>query len=163
MAVTASDIKFYESTTTVSSKDSLGGARTSTEVDQTTTLHNLFDRVEGAESSAGDTNYRVIYVRNEASQTAFNVTLWLSDNNSSQISFGVNEAAGANAQSLTNESTAPSNVTFSQPSTRATGVDIGDLTANQARAVYLKREIAAGASAVDNATFELSAGVDTGE
>ena len=43
---------------------SLGGAISTTEVTDNTT-HNVWDQVSSAESAAGDTEYRCIYVKNE--------------------------------------------------------------------------------------------------
>lgn len=59
MSIVAADIKYYKSNGT----DSTGGTITATEVTDNT-LNNLFDDVSSAESEAGLTDYRKIFVKN---------------------------------------------------------------------------------------------------
>ena len=56
MAILASEIVFYKSTESNGGIDSLGGAKTSTVI-TSAQLHNLFDVVTGAESTAGATSW----------------------------------------------------------------------------------------------------------
>ena len=64
MAITASNIKFYLSGGTSNSNvnASIGGAISTTEVVDNS-RHNLFDKTLGTESTAGDTEYRCIYIK----------------------------------------------------------------------------------------------------
>lgn len=135
----------------------------STAVSTTSLLHNIFDQVSGDESADGDTEYRVIYIRNNhASLSAQNVKVYLSANPNDDIELGVNEAANTNAQSLSNESTAPSGVTFANR-TSAAKLDMGNIPHTQFRALYLKRTIAAGTAADDDAEFTIEIQTDTAE
>ena len=175
MAITADELQLRLSggASNTDPAASIGGAMSNTPV-SATALHNIFDKVTGDESNAGDIEYRVLYIRNgNSSLTAENVKVYLSGNHDSgsqtlsgggnDISIGLNQAVNTAAPALTNESTQPSNVTFSQPSSRTTALDVGDLTTGQWRALYIRREIAAGAAANDDATFEITIEADSAE
>ena len=161
MVVQEDDLKLYEST------DGHGGARTEDEV--SSTVNDMFDVVSGDESSPGDTEYRIMYVRNESASQANGVKIHLSANYNSvsgtvttaagDIAIGLNIAKNTTATTLTDEGTAPSGVTFSSPANRAAGIDIGDLDEDDYRAVYVRRTTANDSSAKDDATatFEITA------
>ena len=70
MAVLAGDIDFHLSggAANADPNASLGGAISNNQI-VGGSLHNLFDQVAGAESSAGDSEYRCFYVRNNSAQT----------------------------------------------------------------------------------------------
>ena len=173
MVLSSSDLQLRLSggATNSDATASLGGVLSSQAV-SSTTLHNVFDKITGDESNAGDTEYRIVYVRNGGSQTAENVRVYLSGNYDSgvqpsglanDISIGVSTAKNTAASTLTNESTAPTGVTFSQVSTRAASLDFGDLDSSDYRALYLRREIGPNASAEDEATFEITIEADSAE
>ena len=125
-------------------------------------MHNLWDQVSGDESSAGDTEYRIIYIRNEhASITGTNIRAYFNTNESSYLTIGVNQAKNTNAPALTNEDTDPSGVTFSAAATKANAVTIGDLAPNDFRALYIKRTIPAGAAADNQVDWNIQIVVDT--
>ena len=164
MAITASDIKVYYSggpNAVTDNTDSIGGAPSTTQVGSSG-LHNLWDRVVGDESSAGDIEYRIIYIKNEhTSLTGTNIRAFFHTNESSFLTIGVNQAKNTNAPALTNENTAPSGVTFSAAATKANAVNIGDLAPNDYRALYIKRTIAAGTAADDQVDWNIQIAVDT--
>src|SRR5574343_401176 len=129
---------------------SLGGVKSSTAIGAG--LHNLFDVVSSAESSAGDTEYRCFYVHNaHATLTMQNSVIWIQSNTTStdttiEIALG-SSAVNGTEQTVADESTAPTGVTFSQPSNKAGGIVLGDIPPGQHRAVWLRRTVAAGAAA----------------
>lgn len=165
MAVLSTDLKLYLSGGASNADPllSLGGARSSTQV----TLSTLFDTVTGAQSTAGVTEYRCVYVRNEAAQTLFSSVVWLSTNAANPgvaIAIGLGTSAlNGTEQSVGAESTAPSGVSFTAPSTKATGLSIGDMASNAFKAVWLRRTVNAGTSADNSDTATLSHGGDTAE
>ena len=55
---------------------------------------------------------------------------------------------GGTEQTVANETTAPSSVTFSEPTNFATGIVLGDIPAAGSRAVWIRRTINAGTAAV---------------
>lgn len=121
---------------------------------------NLFDDVSSTESDAGDTEYRCIYVRNSnATLTLQSAVLWFSANTvENRLSAGLG-SSGMNGleQAVPNESTGPVGVAFSQPSSRETGIALGNIPAGQHRAVWLRRIVAPGTLAVnDAATLRVS-------
>lgn len=163
MPVATSDIKFYLSGggSNADPNAALGGAISATEVVDAS-LHNLFDAVNGTEATSGDTEYRCIYVKNtHGSLTWLSVAAWISSNTPSTddtIDIGLGTSAvGGTEQTVANENTAPSGVSFSAPSSFGTGLSIGDLASGQWKAIWVRRTVNASAAAynADAATLSL--------
>lgn len=165
MAIVSTDIVFYLSGGAGNSDPnaSLGGAISTTPIDLSTTLHNLFDKVTGDEASAGDTEYRCFYVKNNhGSLTWESVVGWIqtespSTDTSVEIALA---AAGKNgtAETLTNESTAPSGgESFVHPTDKASGIAVGDLAHGDYYPIYIKRIVGSSAAAynADGPTLRL--------
>lgn len=159
MAIVATDIKVYLSGGAGNTvpDNSLGGVRSTTEVVDAT-LHNLFDIVSGAESTAGDTEYRAIYVRNEhATLTYQSAEVWIQANTTStdtsaEISLGT-AAIDATEQTIVNESTAPIGTTFSTAAGQGNALAIGNLAPDSFKAIWVKRVVDAGSAAFNNDTL----------
>lgn len=137
---------------------SLGGAKSSTVVPAA-----LFDDVTSAESAAGDIEYRCFYVHNaNASLTMQNAVVYIQANTTgNRIAIGVGSSAiNATEQSVADENTAPTGVTFSQPTNKAGGLALGNIPAGQHRAVWVRRTISA-ATAAANDTYTLRVECDT--
>lgn len=142
----------------------LGGAKSSTSVG--TGLHNLFDIVSSAESSSGDTEYRCVYVHNNhGSLTMQNSVIWIASNTPSadtsiEIALG-SSAVNGTEQTIANENTAPTGVTFSAPSSFGTALSIGDIPAGQHKAVWIKRIVNASAAAYNDDSATIRVQCDT--
>jgi hypothetical protein len=137
---------------------SLGGAKSSNVAPA-----GIFDDVSSAESAAGDTEYRCIYVHNDdPSLTLQNAVIWIQANTTgNRISIGAGSSAiNGTEQTVADESTAPTGVTFSQPTTKGAGIALGNIPAGQHKAVWLRRVVAA-ASAASNDSFTLRVEGDT--
>jgi hypothetical protein len=137
---------------------SLGGAKSSTAVPAA-----LFDDVSSDESAAGDTEYRCIYVHNaNASLSLQNAVLWITTNTTgNRISVGAGTSAiNATEQTVADENTAPAGVTFSQPTSKGSGIALGTIPAGQHKAVWVRRAIAAD-SAASNDTYTMRVEGDT--
>jgi hypothetical protein len=168
MPVASGDIDFRLSGGAANSDPnaSIGGAKSSTELVDNS-LHNLFDAVSGAEHTAGDTEYRCLYVHNShGSISLTNAVVWIQSDSSgadSDISIGVGAAAvNATETAVANESTAPASVTFSDAATsRATGLSLGTLPAGQHRAIWIRRTVSAGTTPQASDTASIQAGGDT--
>jgi hypothetical protein len=137
---------------------SLGGAKSSNAAP--TSLNGLFDATSAAEALAGDVEYRCIYLHNaNGADLMTNAVVYVSANTplaGSAIDIGVGTAAvNATEQTVPNESTAPSGVSFSAPSTADTGLTLGNIPAGQHKAIWLRRTITAGAGSSANDTFTL--------
>ena len=171
MAITSSNIKFYLSGGTSNSNvnASLGGAISTTEVTDNS-LHNLFDKTLGVESTAGDIEYRCIYVKNTHGSLELELAkIWISTNTSSPanvIAIALDGAGkGGTAETETDENVAPTGETFSQPTAYSGGLSLDGggtgLGYGVSYPIWIRRTIAAGATAVDNVTFVLSVQGDT--
>lgn len=145
---------------------SLGGAKSSTALTDNS-LNNLYADSLGTESAAGSTKYRAIYYHNgNASLTALNARVYITGNTPSTddtIAVGVGSAAiNGTEQTVANENTAPTSVTFSTAAVDyASGLALGDIPAGQHKAIWFRRVITAGASAYDNDTLVFEVGVDS--
>ena len=93
-------------------------------------LGSLFVHRTGLPEAAatGIYQHRKVFVRNEDSVTVTDVSIWLDAvEHMSQISIGVESGT---APQITGAATIPSGVVFSSPNSYASGVVLGDLTAN---------------------------------
>jgi hypothetical protein len=167
MAITAADILYKASIKTGTAgnqsaqadvNQSLGKYISTTQLTDAT-LHNLFDLITGDENAASDVEYRCIFVHNNhGTLTWENVVVWLSAEVAggavAAISVDTTAAsavgsASAQAKEVVDESTAPATQTFTAPTTKGTGLSIGNLTAGQVRAIWIRRT-AANTSALNN-------------
>lgn len=136
---------------------SLGGARSTDPGGEITSavLNNVFDDVSGDEGAAGDVEYRCVYALNEhGTLTLQGPVLWIgaeTPSGDSAVDIGL-DPAGVNGTATTvgDESTAPAGVTFSHPTTKGTGISIGDIPAGQHQAIWIRRTIGAAAAAFNN-------------
>jgi hypothetical protein len=160
MPIVAADIKFFKSTFVGSGGiTSLGGAITATEL-TSLLLHDLFDAVSSAESAAGDTEYRCIYIQNKHATLDFqSATLHIDTNTpspSSVIDIAL-DLAGLNgvADTVADESTAPSPaLTFTQPPV-GTPLALGTMAPDDFYAIWIRRTISASAAAAAADNFLL--------
>lgn len=137
----------------------LGGAISSTAIVDNTT-NNLFDSVSAAEALAGDTEYRGFYGKNNhGSITLAEARVFISQATSSaddEFDIGVAvEAMNVTMATIANESTAPTSVTFSRPTTYGTGLALNSttgLTAGSSRGIWVRRTVNAAAAAATGVT-----------
>ncbi len=162
MAIGAADIEYRLSGGAGNSDVdlSLGGVMSTTQV-VTATLHNLFDQVSGDEASAGDTEYRAIYLLNDhATLTWQNVFLWISTESGStdsQLDLALaGEGLNTAMETVADESTAPVGETFTHITTKATGLSMGNIPATQFFGFWIRRVIGVAAAAFDTDTAILT-------
>lgn len=167
MPIAATDIKFFLSGGAANADPnlSIGGAISATEITDAT-LHNLFDVVGSAEAEAGDSELRCIYVKNNhATLTLQSSVIWIQSQTSSadtdlQIALA-DEGINGTAEVVVDEDTAPVGESFSAPVNEAAALAIGDIPAQGYQAIWLRRNVTAGATAVNNDTVVLRAKGDT--
>ncbi len=166
MPITSTDIKFRLSGggSNTAPNASLGGAKSSTEIG--TGLHNLFDQVGSAETTSGDTEYRCFYVHNaHATLSLDNAVVYIQSNTPSgdtSVEIAVGSAAvNGTEQTVANESTAPTGVTFSSAANLGAALALGNIPAGQHRAVWVKRIVNAGAAAYNDDQVTLRVQGDT--
>lgn len=159
MSVASSDIQYRLSggASNTAAAASLGGAKSSQPAPA-----SLFDSVSGAEATAGDIEYRCIYVHNaSATDPLTNAVLWLAANTpsaSTDIAVGLGASAvNGTEPSVADESSAPPGVTFSAAASKAAGIALGTIPVGQHRAAWVRRSVAAGASSAgsDGATLRV--------
>lgn len=174
MAITASDLLLRFSvaaaagnTTGGTAAGSLGDQISTTDL-TTATLHNLFGVVTEAESAAGVTKYRCVFLlNNHATLTyqAASIALTSQTSGGSSIALaldnvGVTAKGSSSAQAavVASETTVPSGV-----GAFGSGLlTIGDIPAGSVAAFWVRQTTAAGASAVtpDGAVLTASGGTD---
>lgn len=167
MAIVASDIKLYLSggSGNTDPNAALGGVRSTTEITDST-VANLFDNVNSTEAAAGDTEYRCAYVRNtHGSLTLQSAKVWITTNTpstdtSAQIGLGT-AAVNATEQTVADESTAPSGVSFSNAANEGAALSIGDIPAGQHKAIWFKRVVGASAAAYNTDSVTIRVKGDT--
>lgn len=164
MAIVAADILFKFSvaaaagnTTAGTAAGSLGDQISTTQITDAT-LHNLFDIITGDENAASDVEYRCYFVHNaHGSLTWENVVVWLSGETAGGavaaiavdgVAASAIGSASPQADAVGNESTAPSGEAFSSPTTKGTGLSVGNLAAGECRAIWVRRT-AANTAALD--------------
>jgi hypothetical protein len=167
LSIVASDIKYRLSggSGNTTPDASLGGAKSSTAITDNTD-NNLFDDVSGNEHTAGDTEYRCIYIHNNhGSLTLTSAVVWVQSPTSGaddEIAIGVGTAAvNGTEQTVADDSSAPSGVSFSAPASRAAGLALGDIPAGQHKAVWIRRIVSAGSTPQSADTCQIQAGGDT--
>ena len=173
MPIASSDLLWKYSTTagtagnqnTGDAAGSLGKYISTTQIPDAT-LNNLFDDVSGDENAANDVEYRCIFIHNNhASLTLQSPVVWISSEvaGGADIAIAVDDVAAsaigstsAQADEVANESTAPTGESFSSPTTKATGLALGDIPAGYCRAIWVRRTATnSGALANDGATIRV--------
>lgn len=166
MAVAGTDLKVYLSggATGAGNTDpnaSLGGVIASTLAGT-----NIFDNVSSAEAAAGDTEYRCVFVKNtNATDTAYAVKVWVLTNTPStgtEVKIALaGEGASATAETVADESTAPSGESFALCASEGAALSLGNLAAGAYYGVWIERTVTAGATAYANDGFTLRIKADT--
>lgn len=158
MPIIASDIVYRLSGGAANSDPaaSLGGAKSSVAMAST-----IFDDVASAEATAGDVEYRCVYVHNAHGSLVYQAPkIWIETNTpsaSTTVAIGLGTSAvNATEQTVANENTAPSGITFTEPANYAAGVALSDIPAGQHRAIWIRRTVTAGATvAADSFTLRV--------
>ena len=136
----------------------LGGAKSANAA--ATTLDALFDLTTAAQAAAGTVEYRCIYLHNaNAADTMTNAVFFMSANTplaGTTIDIGIGSSAlNGIEQTIANETTAPTGVAFTAPTTAATGIALGNIPFGQHRAIWARRTVTAGALNSINDTYTI--------
>lgn len=173
MSIVASDIKKRFSvaaaagnTTSGTAAASLGDQISTTDITDAT-IGNLFDDISGAEATAGDTEYRCIFILNNhatltlqaatiavQSETSGGSTITIALDN---IATSAKGSSSAQATTIADESTTPTGV----GSFGAGPLTIGDLAPAECKAIWVKRVTSAGAAVTNPDTAVLRVSGDT--
>jgi hypothetical protein len=171
MSVTASDMYLRYSVSAAAGNTTAGTAATSlgdqlsTTAITTATMNNLFDDISAAEATAGRTEYRCVFVHNDhATDTAFSVQVSIQSDTAGGSTYAIASdnigvvaegSASAQAATIANETTAPTNVSAFGTS----ALTIGTMGPNTCAAVWVRRTASASTAATtsDNVTLRISA------
>lgn len=153
MAITAADIEWRYSVKTGSAGNSTAGTAAGslgkymslTEV----VFGDLFDDVTGDENASSDVEYRCIFVYNDhATLTYQNSVVWIDSQQAGGTDLAIaidglpaspKGQTTAQADEVADEGTAPTGETFTAPTTKATGLSLGNIPAQQCRAIWIRR------------------------
>lgn len=157
MPIVSTDIQLPLSggATNTTPNASLGGVLSTSAQIVDATANNLFDNVTSAEATAGSTEYRGFYVKNNHATLALtDARIYISQATTSpddEIDIGIAvEGVSTTMATIANETTAPTSVTFSRPSTFAAGLQLNSTTGLAAaayRGVWIRRTVNAAAAA----------------
>lgn len=165
MPIVAGDIVFRLSggAANTTQTASIGGARSTAGggVISTDQLNNVWSDVSGAEGAAGSVKYRCIYVLNtHATLTYTAPKVWISALTTSaddEVDIGIGSSAvNGTEQTIANEDTAPTSVTFTRPTTFAAGLATNDLAPSAHRAIWIRRTVNTNAAAANANPYTLS-------
>lgn len=157
MSITSAEIQYRLSGGASNSTPitSLGGVKSSTAAGST-----LFDDVTGAQAAAGLVEFRCVYIHNaDATLTLTAPVAWVNSDTpsaSTLIEIGLGTSlVNATEQTVANETTPPTSVTFAPCANKAAGVALGDIPSGQSRALWIRRTVTAGAASTSSDPFTL--------
>ena len=143
---------------------SLPGSDQSDTITLTNILEGLFDSVSSAEAAAGDTEYRAVIVKNDSAYTMYSAKVWVETNTpftDDSVEIAIEAPSGGEIQSIANEDTAPTGLTFYTAAGEGNALSIGDLSAGSVYGVWTKRVVSATTSRYADNYFTLSFKADT--
>ncbi|MER2492317.1 hypothetical protein [Catenovulum sediminis] len=160
MALNATDLALFEASS------NLGGAVSANEI-SSGQAGNLFDTFTGTETRDGIVAYACAYVKNKGAQAATNVVIHI-DSETAHGSVNVTVGLGSSAidgteQTIANEQTAPSSVSFVEALDEENGLSVGTLNAGQTKAVWFRIDVPAGTAAKNVYQFVPQINFDTAE
>ena len=127
---------------------SLGGFISTTQA-ISGTMNDLFDNITGTENAASQSDYRCMFVHNNnPSITLQGAVTWLSAivPGGALVYIGLDPAGltpigytGSQAAVIPNDTSVPTGVTFSSPTTKGAGLVIGDIPPGYCQAIWVKR------------------------
>ena len=153
MAIDADKLKFYRCTTWAEGEThggdiDLGGEIVSGQA------QNIFDDVSEAQRTAGATEYRKIFIRNENTDTWLAVKAWIAQfTPAPNDEISIKPGTDAGVQSV--EGVAAGYVSPSSK-VHADALAIGDLAQNEYQAIWIRRVVTAGGNGYSDNTFTIA-------
>lgn len=146
----------------------LGGVMSTTTAIVDNTLHNLFDKVTGAESTAGEEEYRGFYIlNNHGTLTLESAKIWVdSETTHTGEDFEIalcDEGVNVTMETIGDAYTAPSGPTFGDATGEGAALSLGDIAAGQRYGIWVKRTTDPATAAKNNYTIVLKIKGDTAE
>jgi hypothetical protein len=161
MAIVAGDLKMYLTGGAANADPllSLGGVTSSVQFTDNT-LDKLFASVGPAEALAGATKYRALTFKNTSALTAYSASIHISQESTSADTTVEIAYDATGTQSVVDEDTAPTGLTFSKPLSLATAIALGNVVAGGVARIWFKRIVSATAAAAsaDTGKFMMTVG-----
>lgn len=147
MAIVAGDLKLYLTGGAANADPllSLGGVASSVQFTDAT-LDKLFASVSPAEAAAGSVKYRALSFKNTSAFTAYAAAIFIAQETTSAGTTVALAFDSTGTQSIVNEDTAPTGLTFSTPLSLATAIALGDVAAAGVARIWFRRTTSAGAA-----------------
>lgn len=143
---------------------SLAGTNKSDTIALTRTMDNLFADAGSAEATAGSTKYRSLIVKNDSANTMYGAVVWINQNTpftADEVQIGIEATASNAIQTIANESTAPTAISFSLAASSGAALSIGDLAAGATYGIWIRRVITATSLRYAANNFMLTVQADT--
>jgi hypothetical protein len=136
----------------------LPGADASDTITITQPMNTVWDDVDKQDAIYGDVEYRCLYLYNRWSSTIYSARVWVAaqPSGADELDLGLDPAGVGDgtstgvAQTVADEDTEPSSVSWSRPVDYTNGLVLGDLAPGECRAVWLRRTVVAGTTTVDS-------------
>ena len=160
MPIVAGDLKLYLTGGAANADPllSLGGVISSVQFTDNT-LDKLFASVGPAEAAAGSVKYRALSFKNTSAFTAYAAAIFIAQETTSVGTTVALAFDSTGTQSIVNEDTAPTGLTFSTPLSLATAIALGNVAAAGVARVWFKRTVTAGAAlAADQGQITITVG-----
>ncbi len=126
------------------------------------TMNSIFDNVTGPESSAGRTEFRCIFIKNNHGSITFaSPKIYIYNDTASgddhiEIGTGlVASGVGIVEQTIGSETTAPSSISFQQPLTVDAAIPFEDIPPGGGKGIWIKRVVNAGAQQYEDNFWDL--------
>ena len=127
-------------------------------------VENLFDSVSSGQAQAGRVQYRGLIVQNNSAYTMYGGIVWIASNTpfpDDQVDIGI-EALGAGAmQSVANDTTAPTGITFFPAASEAAALSIGNIAAGGGYGIWVRRTVSPTMNRYADNNFVISVKADT--
>jgi len=143
---------------------SLPSSDQSDSITLTNVAEGLLDSVSSAEAAAGDTEYRAVMMRNDSAYTMYSAKVWVETNTpftDDSVEIAIEAPSAGDIQSVADESTAPTGVTFYTAAGESNALSIGDLASGSNYGVWVKRVVSATSSRYADNYFTLAFKADT--
>lgn len=141
MAISASLLKWYKSTTVSDAVGNGGVINTVTGLITTNSAENIFPNVTDAERVSGVTQYRKIFFRNENADSYANIKAWIS-----QFTPATNDEISIVAGTASDTQADADDYTYVSPDSavHADVLTLGTLAQNASASIWIKRVVSAG-------------------
>lgn len=102
-----------------------------------------FDNVASADAVAGETFYRAVMGKNEFDGPMTDIKIWLDADANTGTAIGYEVAVGEEIQTIVDETTAPTGITWVTGTTSTTGISIPSVAAGESFGLWIRKTIAA--------------------